>query len=249
MRVPRISSAVLVVAIVALSAPALAQVVTSAVEPQESGAPSSWLSLSYAHLFETDLDNTPVEVDRNSLLAIAGHRFAMSDSSGLTMQAAYQLSSYDFSGDGGLLWDDIHQLTTMMMFDWKVGESWTLLAGGLFRFSVESGGDLGESLTGGGFGGFQYHWSENLMTGVLFGVMSQIEDDAAVIPLPLLNWKFAESWKLRLGVSQLGAVGYGPELTWQVSEDWELGVGASYQKRRYRLDMADQVGEETSMPI
>lgn len=249
MRIQGISSAVFAIAIVAMSAPALAQVVTPAVEPQESKDLNTWMSLSYAHLFETDFDDGPVDVERDSLLAIAGHRFALSDSVGLVTQAAYQLSAYDFSGDGGALWDDIHQLTLLMIFDWKLDENWSLFGGGLFRFSAESGADFDESLTGGGLGGFQYTWSENLKTGLLLGAMSQIEDDAAVLPLPLMTWKFAESWKFRLGVSQLGAVGYGPELSWMASEKWELGFGASYQSRRYRLDTLDQVGEETSLPI
>ncbi|MCH7645385.1 MAG: hypothetical protein IH974_11185 [Myxococcales bacterium] len=249
MRIPGISIAVFAISIAALPASALAQVVTPAVEPQASEERNTWMSLSYAHLFETDLDNTSVEVKRNSLLAIAGHRFALSDSVGLLTQAAYQLSAYDFSGDGGVLWKDINQVTTMMMIDWRLDEHWSVLGGGLFRFSGEAGADFGDSLTGGGFGGFQYTWSENLRTGFLLGAMSQIEDDAAILPLPLVTWKFAESWMFRLGVSQLGAVGYGPELSWMGSEKWELGFGASYQSRRYRLDQGDLVGEETSMPI
>ncbi len=249
MRIPGISSAVFAIAIVAMSAPALAQVVTPAVEPRAAEDLNTWMSLSYAHLFETDLDNTPVEVERDSLLAIAGHRFALSDSVGLVTQASYQLSAYDFSGDGGTLWKDINQVTAMMMIDWKLDEHWSLFGGGLFRFSGESGADFDDSLTGGGFGGFQYTWSESLKTGLLLGAVSRIEDDAAILPLPLVTWKFAESWKFRLGVSQLGAVGYGPELSWMASEKWELGFGASYQSRRYRLDTLDQVGEETSMPI
>ena len=249
MRIPGISIAVFIVSIVALPASTFAQIATPAVEPRASEDPNSWASLSYAHLFETDIDDTPVEVERESLLVIAGHRFELSDSVGLVTQATYQLSAYDFSGDGGALWEDIHQLTVLTMIDWKLDERWSLLGGGLFRFSAESDADFGDALTGGGLGGFQYTWSENLKTGLLLGVMSQIEDSAAIVPLPLVTWKFAESWKFRLGVSQLGAVGYGPELSWMVSEKWELGLGASYQRRRYRLDQGDRVGEESSMPI
>ena len=249
MRIPGISIFVFAISIAALPASAIAQIVTPSVEPRASEDPNTWATLSYAHLFETDLDNTPVEVERDSLLAIAGHRFALSDSVGLVTQASYQLSAYDFSGDGGTLWKDINQVTAMMMIDWKLDEHWSLFGGGLFRFSGESGADFDDSLTGGGFGGFQYTWSENLKTGLLLGAVSRIEDDAAILPLPLVTWKFAETWKFRLGVSQLGAVGYGPELSWMASENWELALGASYQRRRYRLDKGDRVGEESSMPI
>ncbi len=60
MRIPGISTAVFAVSIIALSAPALAQVVTPAVEPRAAEDLNTWMSLSYAHLFETDLDGTPV---------------------------------------------------------------------------------------------------------------------------------------------------------------------------------------------
>jgi hypothetical protein len=249
MRIPRFSIVLFAVAIAALPASALAQVMTPAVEPTASEDPSTWMSLSYAHLFETDIDGTNMEVERESFLAVAGHRFELSDSVDLLTNASYQLSAYDFSGDAGFLWKDINQVTLMMLFDWELNERWSLLGGGLVRFAGEADADFDDSLTGGGVGGFQYRWNENLQTGLLLGAMSQIEDDAAVVPLPLVNWKFAESWKFHLGVSQLGAVGYGPELSWMASEDWELALGASYQRRRFRLDVGDLVGEETSMPI
>jgi hypothetical protein len=249
MRSQGIAIAMFAVSIAALPAPALAQIVTPAVEPRASEAPNSWLSMSYAHLFETDIDGTPVEMERESFLAIAGHRFELSDSVGLATQASYQLSAYDFSDDLDSLWEDINQVTLSMLVDWKLDERWSLLGGGLIRFSGEADADFEDALTGGGFGGFQYRWNENLETGLLLGVMSQIEDSAAVLPLPLVNWKFAESWKFHLGVSQLGAVGYGPELTWMASENVEVGLGASYQRRRYRLNHGGRVGDESSMPI
>jgi hypothetical protein len=249
MRIPGISIAVFAISIAALPASALAQIVTPGVEPRASDEPNTWATLSYAHLFETDIDDISVDVERDSLLAIVGHRFELSDSVNLLAQGAYQLSDYDFSGDGGALWDDINQITMTTLVDWKLDESWSLLGGGLARFSGESGADFDDALTGGVFGGFRYAWNENLTTGFLLGVMSQIEDSAAILPLPLVTWKFAETWKFHLGVSQLGAVGYGPELSWMASEKWELGLGASYQRRRYRLDKGDRVGDETSMPI
>ena len=249
MRIPGLSIALMAVSIAVLPASALADVITPAVEPASSQDPNTWMTLSYAHLFETDIDGTGVEVERDSFLALAGHRFELSDSVGLSAQGAYQLSAYDFSGDGGVLWEDINQVTLTMIVDWKLNEKWTVLGGALIRFAGEADADFEDSLTGGAFGGFQYRWNENLETGFLLGALSQIEDDAAILPLPLVNWKFAESWKFRLGVSQLGAVGYGPELSWMMSEKWELGLGASYQRRRFRLDKGGLVGEETSMPI
>ena len=41
--------------------PAMPQVDTPYVEPPAPDQPSSWFSVSYAHLFETDVDNLGVD--------------------------------------------------------------------------------------------------------------------------------------------------------------------------------------------
>jgi hypothetical protein len=243
---------VLAVVSFALPTPAVAQIATAPVEPQERDAPNTWFTASYAHLFETDVNGLGgVEVSRHNFLALGGHRFELSDSVGLTTQGVYQLTDYDFDGAGGVLWDDIHQFNAVALFDYQINESWSLLGGGIFRLAAEGGADVDDSLSGGGVGGFLYHWGENKTNrvGLLVGALSEIEDNATILPLPILNWQFADSWKLRLGVTQIAAIGYGPELTWMLTDSLDLGLGASYQRRRFRLDRGDRVGEETSVPI
>jgi hypothetical protein len=254
MRFVRFAIALFALSIAALPGSALAQISTADVDLREPQDANTWATISYAYLFETDVDgNIPgtsdVEMERDALLAAAGHRFELSDSVDLMTQVAYQLSSYNFNGDNNILWDDVNQVTLSMLFSWDLNERWSLLGGGLVRFSGESDADFEDSLTSGGFAGFQYRWNENLETGLLLGAMTEIEDSASVLPLPLVDWKFAKSWEFRLGVSQLGAVGYGPELTWYMSDEFDLALGASYQRRRFRMDQGGLVGEETSMPI
>jgi hypothetical protein len=55
--------------------------------------------------------------------------------------------------------------------------------------------------------------SPTLSVGLLIGALSQIEDSALVAPIPVINWKFAESWVLRTGAISLGpAPGLGGEV-------------------------------------
>ena len=261
------------VAVLIVPIAALAQIATPSVATPTADQ-DTWTSVSYAHLFEVDVDNgggfpNGVDVEREALLAIVGHRFKLSEDWSLITQGAYQLTSYNFTGDGKgnlpnrpppatsqALWDEIHQLTLTALFNYRVNDKWSLFALGMYRFSAESGADFGDAMTGGGAGGFQYNWSENLRTGLLVGALSQIKDSAAIVPLPLVTWKMSDSWQFDLGVQTLGAVGYGPEFTWTPNEEWELGLGASYQRRRYRIDgnansssNDDGIGDETSMPI
>ena len=242
----------LVVLLVAPMA-AVAQIATPVV-PTGGEEKDTWTAVGYQHLFKTDTDAGSVEMERDAVLALAGHRFKLSDNAGLLTQAAYQFTGYNFSDDAGALWGDIHQLTLAAIFTYKTSERWTWLAGGLFRMAGEGGADFGDALTGGGVGGFLYQGSDTFQGGLLIGALSQIEGSAAVLPLPLVNWQMADDWRFKLGIQQLGGVGYGPEVKWTASEAWDVAVAMSYEKRRYRLDdggaaAVDGVGEETSIPL
>ena len=217
---------------------------------------NSWVSAQYLHQFETDIDDTPAEMARHSLQMIAGHRFQMSDEAFLIGNAAYQGSYYDFSKGGGpeqLVWDDIHQATLMLGFGWKAAEKWTLMAFALGRTSGESGADFGDTLTGGGGISVDYSWNENLSTGLLLGFISQLEDSVAVLPIPTIDWRFAENWRFHFGLVEMAYPGIGPELSYR-SGAWAFAVGGSFQKRRYRLDdrsgpIDEGIGQEQSFPI
>ena len=125
--------------------------------------------------------------------------------------------------------------------------------GGMLRMSGEGGAEFSDATQGGGLAGFQYKSSDTLKLGLLVGALSQIEANAAVVALPLVDWQMADNWNLKLGMQDLGGMGYGPELTWAPSDTWDFGFGASYQKRRYRLDTSGpgkgNVGEETAVPV
>ena len=69
-----------------------------------------------------------------------------------------------------------------------------------------------------------------------------------MLPWPLVDWKFADDWKLHLGVETLANVGYGLDLSWAVNDSWGLAVGASAERQRFRLDNND-VAEDTSLPV
>jgi hypothetical protein len=211
-----------------------------------------------------------------------GHRFDLSENWNFVTQLNYIGSYYDFSssaggGGGGASyrWKDTHGLTLVGLFGWKASETWTWVFGGLFKLSQESGA-TDDASTGGGIVGFNYKASDRLKLGLLLGVASQIEDDAGIIPIPTVDWRFADEWRFQLGLlGSLGHPGVGPEVSFRPSDQWELGVGIAYQKRRFRLDNhtnnasrgpgsglvgcpsgtmgacsnTDGVGEETAIPL
>ena len=218
--------------------------------------PNTWMGVNYTHQFEADVDNSTAEMDRDSVQAVVGHRFEVGDSVFLVGNLSYQGSYYDFSNGNDrsqLLWDNIHEATLMLGVGWRAGENWTLVALGLGQTSGESGADFGDTLTGGVALAVDYKWSERLSTGALLGVQSQLEDSAAIIPVPTIDWRFADGWLFHFGLVRLAYTGVGPEISYR-SERWQFALGGSYQTRRYRLDdragpTNEGIGQEISFPI
>ncbi len=226
--------------------------------------PDSWMSAQYAHQFEVDIDNSggpgapSTEMSRDSLQLVAGHRFQLSDDVFMVANAAYQGTYYDFSNGNGtntqLRWNGIHQGTAMLGVGWTVDESWTLVALGLGRISGEDGAHVGESLTGGGALVVDYEWSETLSTGLIIGVLSQLEDSVGILPIPTVDWRFSDGWLLHFGIVGMTYPGVGPEVSYR-SDMWEIAMGGSYQVRRYRLDerssglASEGIGQEKAFPL
>jgi len=163
---------------------------------------------------------------------------------------AYENHNYSFSGNSPFQWDEIHRFLYAPLCKWQTSEKWTILAAPVFQWMGESGASPSKSFTGGGLVGFNYVASPTLSAGLLIGALSQIEDKAIFAPIPMINWKFTESWTLRTGIIQLGPTpGLGGELGWNVAKTVKLAGGLQFQCRRYRLDKNDAVGEETLVPV
>lgn len=244
----------LLLALGLLSQPALAQVEVVAVEPDQGPkATNSWLRIGAHHMFESKLDG-PGDVQRDSVVGWLGHRFDISDVFKIQTQLMYNGSFYDFDGSGGVLdWDDIHSATLAAIGAWRVHEQWTLLLGAVAKSDGEGGASFDDTLTGGALVGFQYVSSPDLQIGLAIGAISALENGGALIPLPLVSWRFAEDWEFTLGPILLDRLGYGGEIKWRPSKQWDVSTGITYTKRRFRLDEngsnADGIGQDTNAPL
>jgi hypothetical protein len=81
------------------------------------------------------------------------------------------------------------------------------------------------------------------------GVVDQIEDHALVLPLLTANWKFADDWTLKLGLSDVATTGYGIKVIYNLSPQWELSAGLQHQMSRFRIQNNDGVGQDESSTI
>lgn len=251
---------VAVLALLAVTAAAPAQD-SGPIETAESKPLSNTtFSLSFGGTWigETDLDDSPGEL----AIARAGARFGvgqkLSDSVSLNFGADLAYSAYDFTNATGLVpgtddpFDDSSLVTLGLGGQFKSGESNTWLVGISVRSAGESGAEFDETMTVGGIVGFMHSFSEDLTLGIGVLGSSELEEDATVIPVPIIRWNINERWSLASGEVATGQranlrLGYAP------SERWTVGAEVSYDRRRFRLDdegpLPSGVAEERHIPV
>jgi hypothetical protein len=170
----------------------------------------------------------------------------------LKIDADYRLISYDFSRLFVDPWDEVHVFTLTPTFRVSVTEVLSILLGPSVEFSGEGNADFGDSLTLGGLAGIGYQFSEDLHITLGIVASSEIEDDAYVQPLVLVNWEITDG--LRFRVDAQSTRGGAASLGYTFLEDWTAGIGVGFRRERFRLDerpsiRRDGVGEEEATEI
>jgi len=177
----------------------------------------------------------------------------LSDDLVLNTSFRFGLDSYDFRSVGGALWHNIDTYTLASILQGKIDDQWSVYGGGIVRESGESGAEFNKGITGGGIVGVNYKYSDTLSFGGGLGIMSQLEDHAQVLPLLTANWKFADDWRLKLGLTDVATVGYGVQVIYDLSKDWQLSAGLQHEKSRFRIEGAGPssggIGQEQATTI
>lgn len=132
-----------------------------------------------------------------------------------------------FGSDGPIkeAWDT----ALTLRFSTQVDQNWSWFIGGILRATGADGANFGDSITGGGFGGFRYAFDENLSIGAGLAVITSLEDDAVVIPLPQIDWRITE--KLRLTTE-----GPGARLSYTLCDWADVFFRGAYELREFRLE-------------
>ena len=169
----------------------------------------------------------------------------------------YAANDYKFDGGGfsaGNPWGTVNTLRLQTKLRFAIDEQWGISAGGVFTFAPESGADWGDSFTGGGLLAADYRASKDFMVSLGAAVVSQIEDDARVVPSVIMVWTPQDEWAVRVGaVPASGGAAAAAEVAYRIAEPVEIGLGALYNQRRFRLDdggpAPDGVGEDNNLPV
>lgn len=176
----------------------------------------------------------------------------LTDSLQLATSFRFGLDSYEFRELAP--WHNIYTYNLASVLQAKVDDKWSVYGGGLVRQSGEASTEFKKGITGGGIGGVNYQVNDTLSVGAGLGIMTQLENHATVLPMLTANWKFAQDWTLKLGLSDVASSGYGANVSYQLNKDWEFGVGFQHQKARFRINGADTtvangIGQDQSSTI
>ena len=214
------------------------------------------LSTSSNYQFETDIDDG----GEFSLYRITGGvnvLYNFNPCTTLDTSVGYEYLNYDFGDDGysRFPWNKIHSGSVRSVLRWRESEQWEYFGGPIFTLGMEEGADWEDSIGGGLTAGFKYFHSDTLTIGAGLTGMSQFEKgDPLIIPMILLNWKFAPGWQLRNALNDLGSKGgTGLEVAWRCFGPLELVAGAQYMRRDFRLSESgggnDGIGQERGIPL
>jgi hypothetical protein len=163
--------------------------------------------------------------------------------------------NFSDGGNSGFSWNKIHSGVIKSVLRWRESEQWEYFGGPIFTIGMEEGADVNDSIGGGLTAGFKYFHSDTLTIGAGLTGLSKLEkSDPLILPVIILDWKFAPGWQLRNAMNDLGSkCGTGLEVAWKPVDNLELALGAQYMRRDFRLSengaVPDGIGQERGIPL
>jgi hypothetical protein len=214
---------------------------TLAAPTEQAGAktPPAAFSTGFVEQFNTGVANGgTVSIARFNVGIKAPAQ--LTDALRLTTTFRFNLDNYDFRSEKATwngAWQNIGTYTLASIMQGKLDDEWSVYFGGVLRQSGElEGTKFKDGITGGGLGGVVYKFSDTLSVGAGLGIVTQLEDHATVLPILSVDWKFADSWRLKVGLTDIGTTGYGAELIYDLNQDWSFALGLQHHRSRFRVE-------------
>ncbi len=236
----------------------------SAAEPQgrpaESRTPEAELSAFGMHLFSADFENSSSDVSVTGGGVGLDFSIPVTDRGSLTISAGAEYLNYDFSDGNSFfpladamidpIWEEIYIGTIGASWRNQFNDEWGYNVGFEITSAGEPGADFSDTLTYGGFAGFSYAFSRDLIVGFGLGVQTQLEDDALIVPVPIVRWQIDDKWSVTS--KRVGNLG-GLAINYAASDSITLSLLGGYERNNFRLDdegpLADGVGRHSGIPL
>jgi len=239
-------------------APFLAAALVAGNAVAQTTAPGTTTTAAWAgmtQVFKADVDGGG-DADRTVFFAGVniGHQFTPVLNVGLTLRYSYEDWSFgDPVAFGGVApWNRIHRPGIALPTTWAFDADTRLIINPQIEWAYESGASSSDAKNYGAIVAVSKRFSRDLTLGLGVGVFDEI-DDTQVIPIILVDWRFAPGWRLGNALPAGPAGGAGVEVSFEPNERWELGVAAAFRNYRYRLDRdgptPNGIGEHREIPV
>jgi len=218
---------------------------------------STFVRAGYVYQFDTDIENSKGSFTSDRLFIQPGITYALDHTRSFSFAIGYGYDGYNFKGETGFSaskpWDDIHTFRFSTPIRVNKGRNWSFFIVPTLRITGENGADISDSLTGGGFAGFAYRFNERFSIGPGIGIVTQIEDDASIFPVLVINWKITDRLSFETGRGIGATLGPGISLSWKLTEQFHFSLGGRFEKLRFRLDDKAEtpkgIGQDESFPL
>ncbi len=207
----------------------------------------------FEYSFQTSLDDAAADVSIARAGLMLDLAVPVNERLKFALNTDFEASWYEFdSGPSAGLFDDpfndVYRFRIAPGVFYAIDQQWGILGGGIVEVAGESGADVGDATTFGGYFGVRYAFSENFaMTGGVQG-KTRIEDNALFLPIIGFEWKVSP--RVTLSTSGPGA---GLRLNAAIDERWSVSLGASWEARDYRLaddsPIPDGVARDERVPV
>ena len=191
----------------------------------------------FIHQFDADVDGGGDFSVSRAYASVSGS-FAISESVAFSPSIAYEFGDYSFSGaaSAAFPWERVNEIGIAPRIDIQLDRDLTVSVSPIIQFAAEDGADWGNAAQWGGIGAVRYSFSPELTLGAGLLGLTQLEGNALFIPIPLIDWKIDQNWR----VSNLRVPEANPfaalELVYDTQEALEFAAGGGWETRRFRLD-------------
>lgn len=185
--------------------------------------------------FRSDLRDGPGDVSVYRAGLGTSLTVALGDRARFTLNMDNEASWYQFDNASGLIagaakpFNDVYRVNARPMVFVSENRRFHWYVGGIVEVAGEAGVDIGDAITGGGFGGVRYYFSEDFAVSVGVAARTRLGESMLVIPLIGLDWTINDH--TRLSVDGLTA-----RLTTDLRKDLEFFIAGGWELRDYRFE-------------
>jgi hypothetical protein len=231
----------------ALSTPAWAQ--------QPPGTTSATAAVTGYGQFNTTLD-AGGRFNWSGVIASASvsRQWTPQVSAGIVARYEYQSWNFDQPAAFGNVapWKNFNAPSIGASISYAYAQDVILGVRPVVEWDYESGADTGEALTYGAVASVAKVFSPDLVLGLGVSVFRRI-DKTQALPFFVVNWKFADKWRLANPFQAGPAGGAGVELVYTPNDAWEIAEGVAYRSYRWRLaedaPVANGIAQNSFVPV